>query len=149
MARRCDFDAVSIRRPHTAGKRSRILGGLYRAVVARRESPHHLVPYTLLQRSVALKQFVASQALFAIVAAAQSRPLDRHLYGLDGEAAVVPDGQLRDEKSSLRQVLVNLLGNAAKFTSKGEILLDVRLREYSGKRAVVEFSVKDTGIGRR
>ncbi|MCU1276271.1 MAG: hypothetical protein JWO48_3702, partial [Bryobacterales bacterium] len=46
-------------------------------------SPHHLVPDALLQRPVALKQFVAPQALFAIIAAAQSCPLDRHIEKAD------------------------------------------------------------------
>ena len=47
----------------------------------------------------------------------------------------------------LRQVLVNLLGNAVKFTTEGEILLDVHLREKTTDHAVLEFIVKDTGIG--
>jgi signal transduction histidine kinase/DNA-binding response OmpR family regulator len=54
---------------------------------------------------------------------------------------------VRGDSGRLRQVLVNLLGNAIKFTSQGEILLEVRLREQDSSRAVVEFSVKDTGIG--
>nr|MBI1230855.1 PAS domain S-box protein [Cytophagales bacterium] len=48
----------------------------------------------------------------------------------------------------LRQVLVNLLTNAIKFTSKGEVLLKVSEKEdLGGGRKVYRFSVKDTGIG--
>src|SRR6202049_5216537 len=68
------------------------IGGLkvlhHRAVVACRKAPHHLVPDALLQRPVTLKQFVAPQALFAIVAAAQSRPLDRYLLAIHHAVAV-------------------------------------------------------------
>ncbi len=46
----------------------------------------------------------------------------------------------------LRQVLFNLLGNAVKFTHKGEIIVRVSLMEDSGNSAL-QFSVCDTGIG--
>lgn len=47
----------------------------------------------------------------------------------------------------LRQVLVNLLGNAVKFTKSGEILVQVTLCQQVDKTVILEFSVKDTGIG--
>ncbi|HYP05372.1 MAG TPA: ATP-binding protein [Bryobacteraceae bacterium] len=47
----------------------------------------------------------------------------------------------------LRQVLINLIGNAIKFTSAGEVSLRVGLDAVEGGRAVLRFSVKDTGIG--
>ena len=47
----------------------------------------------------------------------------------------------------LRQVLVNLLGNAVKFTKSGEILVQVTLTQQVDKTVILEFSVKDTGIG--
>ena len=47
----------------------------------------------------------------------------------------------------LRQVLVNLLGNAVKFTKSGEILVQVTLNQQVDKTVILEFSVKDTGIG--
>ncbi len=46
----------------------------------------------------------------------------------------------------LRQVLINLLGNAAKFTHAGEVLLSVQNHE-SGRAGEVEFAISDTGIG--
>jgi signal transduction histidine kinase/CheY-like chemotaxis protein len=46
----------------------------------------------------------------------------------------------------LRQILVNLFGNAIKFTEKGEILLQVS-QFHSENDIYLEFSVKDTGIG--
>ncbi len=47
----------------------------------------------------------------------------------------------------LRQVLVNLLGNAVKFTEKGEVVVSVDASLKDDKRAEILFSVKDTGIG--
>jgi signal transduction histidine kinase len=47
----------------------------------------------------------------------------------------------------LRQVLVNLLGNAIKFTHSGEIGVCVDLKQQDTSRVVLHFSVRDTGIG--
>lgn len=47
----------------------------------------------------------------------------------------------------LNQVLLNLLSNALKYTTEGEIILKVTLLEESNGKANIKFSVKDTGIG--
>ncbi|HEU4402891.1 MAG TPA: response regulator [Candidatus Polarisedimenticolia bacterium] len=47
----------------------------------------------------------------------------------------------------LRQILINLLGNAIKFTEKGEVVVRVRAEEQSAEAALLRFSVQDTGIG--
>ena len=47
----------------------------------------------------------------------------------------------------LGQVLLNLAGNAVKFTKEGEIVVSTRVEELTEDRAVLEFSVSDTGIG--
>lgn len=47
----------------------------------------------------------------------------------------------------LRQIVVNLVGNAVKFTGAGEIVVRVRVDEMKGDTAVLHFSVRDTGIG--
>ncbi|MCP3875709.1 MAG: response regulator, partial [Desulfobacteraceae bacterium] len=47
----------------------------------------------------------------------------------------------------LRQIIINLLNNAIKFTSEGEIVLRVSLKEESDTHVLLHFIVKDTGIG--
>lgn len=51
------------------------------------------------------------------------------------------------DSSKLRQVLINLLGNAVKFTEKGMISVKVQLKDLSEGHAILRFSVRDTGIG--
>lgn len=47
----------------------------------------------------------------------------------------------------LKQILVNLLGNASKFTEKGEIELKIEILEIAGDNYKMRFAVRDTGIG--
>jgi len=55
---------------------------------------------------------------------------------------------LRGDPGRLRQVLVNLLGNAIKFTEQGEVVLRVtREAATSQKEVVLHFSVRDSGVG--
>lgn len=61
-------------------------------------------------------------------------------------ASDVPD-DLAGDALRLRQVLLNLLDNAIKFTSAGSISLSIGTDELSATEAVVHFSVADTGIG--
>ncbi|MEB0280803.1 MULTISPECIES: two-component regulator propeller domain-containing protein [unclassified Mucilaginibacter] len=47
----------------------------------------------------------------------------------------------------LGQVLINLVGNAMKFTSKGEVFIDIQFAGVTESDLVLQFSVRDTGIG--
>ncbi|SBS38911.1 Aerobic respiration control sensor protein ArcB [Marinomonas spartinae] len=51
------------------------------------------------------------------------------------------------DETRIRQILMNLLGNAIKFTDQGEVTLTARIKVDLGKRLVLLFSVTDTGIG--
>ncbi len=68
---------------------------------------------------------------------------------LDAIYLVAPDvpSQLIGDAMRLRQILVNLIGNAIKFTSQGEIAINVECREQAEGIYHLVFSVNDTGIG--
>ena len=61
-------------------------------------------------------------------------------------AADVPDALVGDSLR-LRQVLVNLIGNAVKFTQRGEVVLQVETESQMDEEADLHFRVIDTGIG--
>ncbi|GAB2876544.1 hybrid sensor histidine kinase/response regulator [Nocardioides pacificus] len=54
---------------------------------------------------------------------------------------------LRGDPSRLRQVLLNLVANAVKFTERGEVVVRAGVDDRDSERAVVRFEVADTGIG--
>jgi signal transduction histidine kinase/CheY-like chemotaxis protein len=58
----------------------------------------------------------------------------------------VPDALVGDA-GRLRQILINLVGNAVKFTESGEIVVGVEMQEESEEQVTLLFSVSDTGIG--
>ena len=58
----------------------------------------------------------------------------------------VPDALVADVHR-LRQVIVNLVGNAIKFTDKGEVVVSIRVAETKGDERLLEVCVRDTGIG--
>ena len=81
--------------------------------------------------------------------AARTLALEAHEKGLE-MIFDIPDGTgdlVIGDPTRLRQVVVNLLGNAIKFTSEGEVVLGVRAGESHEGLCEYQFSVSDTGIG--
>ena len=74
--------------------------------------------------------------------AAAKKQLDL-LYKIDYQ---IP-AQLIGDKLRIRQVLLNLINNAIKFTSKGQILIEINLLEKNGNILNLGFKIKDTGMG--
>jgi len=72
-----------------------------------------------------------------------------HEKGLSLMASVAPDvpDDLVGDWLRLQQILINLIGNALKFTERGEVALLVTVDERTDADAVVHFAVSDTGIG--
>ena len=62
---------------------------------------------------------------------------------IDGEIKFYVEG----DPTRLRQILINLLGNAIKFTDQGSVGVQVTMVEDWGEKKLIQFSVKDTGIG--
>jgi len=58
----------------------------------------------------------------------------------------LPDALIGDP-SRLRQIVINLVGNALKFTGKGEVSVQAEIESRTADQAVFHFSVADTGIG--
>ncbi len=82
------------------------------------------------------------ESLDIIASKAQHKPIDL-IYNIDDD---VPATILGDVVR-LRQVLVNLLTNAVKFTEEGEVFVAVNSKELSRYKYEIHFAVQDTGIG--
>ena len=81
----------------------------------------------------------------------QSLSIRAHQKGLELIYDVQPDvpEALIGDPGRIRQILVNLVGNAIKFTSRGEIFIHVAEESRDNPAACLHFTVKDTGIGIR
>ena len=55
--------------------------------------------------------------------------------------------QVMGDPLRLRQVLINLVSNAMKFTNKGEVFISVKMTAHESGHLILQFSVRDTGIG--
>jgi two-component system, sensor histidine kinase and response regulator len=75
--------------------------------------------------------------------------LRAHEKGLELAGRIAPDvpPRLVGDAPRLRQVLVNLVGNAIKFTEKGEVVVQVEKQAEEAGGVVLAFLVSDTGIG--
>jgi two-component system, sensor histidine kinase and response regulator len=80
---------------------------------------------------------------------ARAVTLRAHQKGLELIVDVDHDvpATLIGDPARLRQVLINLLGNAIKFTEQGEVVLRVSVEAANKDNTILHFSVKDTGIG--
>jgi signal transduction histidine kinase/CheY-like chemotaxis protein len=82
-------------------------------------------------------------------AAASSMSYRAHQKGLElihDEPCSLPTNVVGDP-GRLRQVLVNLIGNAIKFTEEGEVVMGVEHTSETAGEALLHFTVRDTGIG--
>ena len=75
-----------------------------------------------------------------------NRASEKGLELAQGIDANVPTGLIGDPLR-LRQILVNLLGNAVKFTEKGTVSVRVTLQQQDGRQVLLRFAVTDTGVG--
>ena len=83
------------------------------------------------------------QEVFSLMAMEASKKNLELVYFVDEDIPQVVYGDM----NRLRQVLINLISNAIKFTSEGGVYLVVSLQESDLEHLTLEFTVKDTGIG--
>jgi signal transduction histidine kinase/CheY-like chemotaxis protein len=95
----------------------------------------------LEKRSFSLKE-VVGKVVVSLTGQARLKGLPLRL----AMAADLPDYVMGDSLR-LRQILLNLVGNAIKFTSQGEVVVAVGLLEHDEQTVSISFSVQDTGIG--
>jgi signal transduction histidine kinase len=75
--------------------------------------------------------------------------LRAHEKCLEFISFIAPDvpRYLRGDPGRLRQILTNLVGNAVKFTERGEVALGVSVEQSGGRIVLLRFTIRDTGIG--
>jgi PAS domain S-box-containing protein len=91
--------------------------------------------------------FALRAALDSVVSIIRPRCEEKHVT-LNVDCADVPDSRFVGDCVRLRQVLINLLGNAAKFTPEGgRIDFSINHAAYRDDGRILRFTVRDTGIG--
>jgi two-component system sensor histidine kinase/response regulator len=75
--------------------------------------------------------------------------IQAHAKGLEVTAQIDPNlpSLVKGDAGRIRQILLNLAGNAIKFTAKGEVSLEIKVLETSTLGTLVRCEVRDTGIG--
>jgi|GEM_PF-3330448 len=85
------------------------------------------------------------EAISIIAKRANQKSLDLSYY-IDPNVPVA----IKGDRTRIQQILINLLGNAVKFTTEGEIILQVTCLEIPADQTtpfLLEFSIRDTGVG--
>ncbi|ACL02578.1 multi-sensor hybrid histidine kinase [Desulfatibacillum aliphaticivorans] len=80
---------------------------------------------------------------------ADSMGLEAYKKGLEFILHINPEipVQVKGDPGRIRQVLTNLIGNAIKFTSEGEVFVKAELETRTDEKAIIKFHIQDTGIG--
>ncbi|MDR2053118.1 MAG: response regulator [Treponema sp.] len=81
-----------------------------------------------------------------VVSIIRMRLREKPVYFVVNVDSVIPQ-KLRGDLVRMRQALLNLLSNAAKYTHQGHIIFTVDVEEYRGSSLVLKFEITDTGIG--
>ena len=91
-------------------------------------------------------EFILQECLKSLCSVNHGRTQEKNL-NLSVDFPEKLDRSLISDQLRLEQILTNLIGNAIKFTSEGEIKITAEIVEKTDKSTVIEFAVADTGIG--
>ena len=108
-----------------------------------------ILDYSRIEAGKIVMEAVRFRTAETLAFAMKSMGVSAHQKGLSLAGSLDPDVPLDliGDPVRLGQVLVNLLGNAIKFTSQGEVAVKVSVEELAAGQATLRFSVRDTGIG--
>jgi signal transduction histidine kinase/CheY-like chemotaxis protein len=110
---------------------------------------NEILDYSKLEAGKTVLDSVVFHLPSVVSEVARSLALLAHQKGLELTERIAPDvpADLTGDPVRLGQVLINLVGNAIKFTEHGEVCVDVSAKAVTNGRACLQFSVRDTGIG--
>ena len=110
---------------------------------------NEILDYSKMEAGKTVLDSVAFHLPNVVSDVSRSLALLAHQKGLELALHIAPDVpvDLTGDPVRLGQVLINLIGNAIKFTDHGEVCVDVSVKAVTNGRACLQFSVRDTGIG--
>ena len=108
-----------------------------------------ILDYSKIEAGHLTLEHIEFDLFYTVEGVAQTLALRAEEKGLEMTSFIDPHltANLIGDPGRLRQVLVNLTGNAVKFTEEGEITIRVEPVEETGDTVTLKFAVKDTGIG--
>jgi len=110
---------------------------------------NHILDFSRIESGKLLLEIVDFELTLAVEGAAEvlaGQAREKDLALMTYISPEIP-GMLRGDHSRLRQILVNLIGNAVKFTARGEVTARAKLESATASHVTVRFTVSDTGIG--
>jgi signal transduction histidine kinase/CheY-like chemotaxis protein len=110
---------------------------------------NEILDYSKMEAGKTVLDSVAFHLPSVVKDVMRSLTLLAHQKGLELGVHIAPDvpAELTGDPIRLGQVLINLVGNAIKFTEQGEVRVDVSVDSVTNGRAGLRFSIRDTGIG--
>ena len=90
--------------------------------------------------------FAPRQVVEGVVEMLRARACEKGIALVAGVTSAVPS-QVHGDADRLRQILLNLIGNAVKFTERGEVEVRVTVAAETPSGVTLQFTVRDTGIG--
>jgi two-component system, sensor histidine kinase and response regulator len=110
---------------------------------------NEILDYSKMEAGKTVLDSVAFHLPSVVKDVLRSLALPAHQKGLELTVHIAPDvpADLTGDPVRLGQILINLVGNAIKFTEHGEVSVDVSVEAVMNNRAYLQFSIRDSGIG--